>query len=960
MPPVSSADGQIGDYEIARELGRGGMGVVVLARDTRLDRAVAIKALPDHLANDPDRLARFEREARMVASLNHPGIAAVYALEREGGRQYIVMEYVEGETLASRLERGPLPVNEAVALAGQIAGALAAAHAKGIVHRDVKPGNVMVTGAGAAKVLDFGLAQAPGSPPPDDTAAPLADAPAVAAPTVVAPAGTPSPTLPGVVMGTAGYMSPEQARGEPVDAASDVFSFGCVLFEMLTGVQPFGGKTSAAAIGATLHKDVDFDALPASTPGSVRDLLRRCLEKDPARRYASAAEVADALAAMARWARDEAIPELVDLCDQIHVLEEGRESWTAFELACEIDRVAPGDAIVDRLRPEFSLPISIVSDPPGARVFAAYYADPAGAEIDLGPAPLTAVPFPRGLSRIRLELPGHRPVHDLVWTITESFTNASDPDTRTFRYVLRRAGALPEEMEEVPPGAFPVFMPGLDHMAPEPTAAFLVDRHPVTNRAYKRFVDDGGYEREELWPGPFVTKDGEIPREEAMACFVDQVGQPGPAGWVMGEYPADEDDHPVTGVSWHEAAAYAAWADKSLPTLFHWSRVAFTNASGQIAPVANFAGRGTVPVGSTRSLNRFGAHDLAGNVREWIRNPITRPGVRFILGGGFNDPNYAFVDAYAQPAFDRSPANGFRCIRPHEPDPNEAHLARAIDIPYRDFRAAKPVPDEVFAYFRRQFHYDPAPLAAKTISEEALPPGRWQRIEIAAAYGGERMQVHLHLPERGPSPYQAVVLFPGSFSLHTRRFNPSELRRVDFLVKTGRAVILPVYKGTYERGSEISSDYPLETAAYKDHVVMWGKDLGRAIDLVESRDDLDADRIAYYGVSWGGALGAILPAIEPRIKANVLYVAGLNFQPTLPECDQVNYVTRVTQPTLMLNGELDFFFPVKDSQRPMFDLLGTPAEHKRQLIYERGHTVPKADMIRESLSWLDRYLGPVG
>ena len=163
----------------------------------------------------------------------------------------------------------------------------------------------------------------------------------------------------------------------------------------------------------------------------------------------------------------------------------------------------------------------------------------------------------------------------------------------------------------------------------------------------------------------------------------------------------------------------------------------------------------------------------------------------------------------------------------------------------------------------------------------------------------------------------------------------------------------------YERGGDLHHDYPSESAAYRDYVTMWVKDLARSIDYVESRPDLDASRIAYYGLSWGGALGAILPAVERRIKCNVLYVAGLGFQRALPEVDTVNYIGRVRQPTLILNGELDFFFPAETSQKPMFELLGTAPEHKKRLVFPGGHSVPRTEMIRESLAWLDRYLGPV-
>lgn len=266
----------IGPYRIERELGRGGMGEVYLARDTRLDRLVAIKALPAHLAQDPDRLARFQREAKVLASLNHPGIGAIYGLEEAGGHQYLILEYVEGETLADRLARGPIPVDEALPLAKQIAEALEIAHEKSVIHRDLKPGNVMVTPEGVAKVLDFGLARTAEGAPSTTNAPALADSPTVTSPARYAH----SPTIPGVIMGSAGYMSPEQARGKPVDKRSDIFSFGCVFYEMLTGSQPFRGETVADAIGATLHKESDLGLLPVGTPRRVRELLANCLAKD--------------------------------------------------------------------------------------------------------------------------------------------------------------------------------------------------------------------------------------------------------------------------------------------------------------------------------------------------------------------------------------------------------------------------------------------------------------------------------------------------------------------------------------------------------------------------------------------------------------------------------------------------------------------------------------------------------
>jgi dienelactone hydrolase len=358
-------------------------------------------------------------------------------------------------------------------------------------------------------------------------------------------------------------------------------------------------------------------------------------------------------------------------------------------------------------------------------------------------------------------------------------------------------------------------------------------------------------------------------------------------------------------------------------------------------------------------MNRFGMSDLAGNVREWTWNATGRGQSRFILGGGWNDPDYAFPDAFAQPAFDRSATNGFRCIRPIGPDPNLAQLRRSIEVPLRDFHAEKAVPDAVFAQYLRLFDYDKGPLDAAIEEEKEMPFGVRQKITFKAAYGGERMMAYLFLPLAGKPPYQVVVLFPGSGSIDIRSSASLDLGRVDFLQKSGRAVVFPIYKGTYERGGDLRGDYPSETTSYKDYVIMWGKDLARSIDYVETRKDLDSGRIAYYGLSWGGAMGAILPAVEKRIKANVLYVAGFNFQRALPEADQINYIGRVKQPTLILNGELDFFFPPETAQKPMFELLGTPPEHKKRLVFPGGHSVPRTEQIKESLTWLDRYLGPV-
>ena len=270
-----------GAYEIIAKIGAGGMGEVYRARDTKLDRDVALKILPEAFASDPERLARFEREAKTLAALNHPHIAHIHGLEESNGVLTLVLEFVDGPTLADRIAHGPIPIHEALTIARQIAEALEAAHDQGIIHRDLKPENIKVRTDGTVKVLDFGLAKAL-----DPTSAATADV--TASPTITAPALM---TGAGMIVGTAAYMSPEQARGKAVDRRTDIWAFGCVLFEMITGRRVFPGATVSDTIAAVLERSPDWSALPPATPPRMRHVLARCLEKDPKQRWRDIADV---------------------------------------------------------------------------------------------------------------------------------------------------------------------------------------------------------------------------------------------------------------------------------------------------------------------------------------------------------------------------------------------------------------------------------------------------------------------------------------------------------------------------------------------------------------------------------------------------------------------------------------------------------------------------------------------
>ena len=276
MPMQSGT--KLGHYEISTLLGKGGMGEVWRARDTKLGREVAIKTLPEEFAKDADRLARFEREAQLLASLNHPNIAAIHGFEEDSGTHFLVLELVEGDTLADRVKRGAIPVEESVKLALQIAEALEAAHEKGVIHRDLKPANVKVTPEGKVKVLDFGLAKAFEGEGPD---ASVSNSPTLSM----------AATKQGVILGTAAYMSPEQAKGLPADNRADVFAFGCVLYEMLTGRMAFQGELATEILASVINQEPDHTALEPNLHPRIKELLRRCFQKQPKNRWQAVGDV---------------------------------------------------------------------------------------------------------------------------------------------------------------------------------------------------------------------------------------------------------------------------------------------------------------------------------------------------------------------------------------------------------------------------------------------------------------------------------------------------------------------------------------------------------------------------------------------------------------------------------------------------------------------------------------------
>ncbi len=350
---------------------------------------------------------------------------------------------------------------------------------------------------------------------------------------------------------------------------------------------------------------------------------------------------------------------------------------------------------------------------------------------------------------------------------------------------------------------------------------------------------------------------------------------------------------------------------------------------------------------------------MAGNVKEWCLNASGAN--RYILGGGWNDPVYMFNDPDALSPFARHASHGFRCIKVDRPDDLSAALTATIESHSRDPRKAKPVSEPVFQTWRRLLYsFDHGELNAKAESmDDSSRDWRLEKVSYAAAYGGERVPAYLFLPKSGKPPYQAVVVFPGANAVYER--SSAKLRSdadgLNFIVRSGRALLYPIYKSTFERGDGLKDMTPNMAASYRDHMVMWAKDVGRSVDYLESRPDIAKDKIGYIGYSWGAEIAPLILAVEPRISLGLICLGAFNLQPSLPEADPVNFAPHVKVPILMLNGRFDFFGPTAISQEPLFRLLGSPPEHKRRVVYETSHSIPRNEMIKEVVDWMEKYWG---
>ena len=955
---------RLGRYSIVELIGAGGMGVVYRARDEKLERLAAIKTLAPGVFSGDTARGRFRREARALAKLNHPHIAAVYDVGEQDGIDYIVMECVAGEPLAAKVKSGPLAVRDATSIALEIAQALEEAHERGVIHRDLKPANVMITPKGQAKVLDFGVAKL------------LETTNATQSLETTALIGTPL------------YMSPEQALGREVDGRTDLWSLGAIYYEMLTGRPPFQGDNAVSVLRAiTSDRCPPIRQMQPGLPEEAERIVNRALEKDPARRYATAAEMAHDLrllletmsgrisptapaparllwilsaslaailllgalagwwfyrrAAERRWAREEAIP-------QIESLIQARRPLEALPILERAERDLPGDAHLRQLSDANMQRVNVTSQPVGAQVSIQDYLMPEGPARQLGTTPLKNVRIPRGYFRWTIVKPG---VGQMVVA----------PETaESMNFPLALAQKAPRGMVYADGGSWGDFNGFIGWLGPYDFAPYNIDRYEVTNHEFQVFVDHGGYEKPQYWPAEFDRDGRKLTWSEAMPLFRDTTDRPGPSTWAGGHYPEGQSDFPVSGVSWFEAAAYAAWAGKALPVLGQWYQAANFENAAYTTQLSNLTTGRLAAAGAYRGLGEYGTYDMAGNVREWIANTVDGD-LRFILGGSWKSPNYLYTSPEALSPFDRSDTNGFRCVRNLGAIP--AAAAQPIHRLARDFAKYKPVSDDVFRAYKLLYAYPNTPLNAvdEGVVKETVD-WREEKVTFDTAYNGERMAAYLFLPKRARPPYQTVLFFPSARVelMPPDSSNLGDVDYFDYIIQSGRAVMYPIYDDTYER--RLKHRLP----AAPDNLnqpLNWYKDAARSLDYLDTRADIDKDRIAYLGVSMGSAEGVIIMSLEQkRLRTAVLLDGGYFLISPAPGTDQADFARRMKNPVLMVNGRYDFTFPVQTAQDPLFRMLSTPPAEKRHVILETPHDVlqDRPTLVREVLSWLDHYLGRVG
>lgn len=1017
-------DAAIGAYRLIEKLGEGGMAVVYLAEQEKpLRREVALKITK--LGMDTRQfVARFDTERQALAIMEHPNIARVFdAGATETGRPYFAMELVHGVSITQYCERQRLGTRERLKLFIPVCQAIQHAHDKGVIHRDIKPSNVLVTlqdETPIPKVIDFGVAKALNQrlsvEMPVTEQGQFLGTPEYMSPEQAESSGQNVDTRTDLY--SLGVLLYELLTGcTPFDSESLRGRGYAQMQRIICEQDPVKPSTKLTMLGGKLEevardRSTTAEHLRKSVRRDLDLIVMKCLEKDPARRYETATDLGmdierhlqnEPVTAVAptqiylmeryfrrhrrtlltaaafalliilgivfgvwqarragraeedranlrnvQWALGTAMPEIERLLEQ--------DDYTAaFNLVEQARPFVADDLRFQSLSTRAGCVISVDTMPPGAEVLLRNYSDATGEWTSIGTSPLNEIRVPRGFTRWRITLPKYESAEGALFI-------RSRPVELQVR--LDETGTIPAGMTRIQGRSTRTKLSWLDHQSLPVLnlTDFLFDRYEVTNRQFKAFIEAGAYQNPEYWKYRFIKDDVEIAWQAAMRMFLDQTGRPGPATWAQGDFPAGQEDYPVSGVSWYEAAAYAEFAGKCLPTVYHWSLAAGDRSYvdvGFVIPLSNFGGQGPAATGTYQGMSSLGIYDMAGNVKEWCFNE-TPNGHRVMAGGAWNEPEYMFqnADRYA-PCF-REANFGFRCMKVLTDDDvwEQAGTMVQYSLP-PEHGDLKPCSDEVFDAYKRLYDYNRSELQPVVETTENLSIyTRQEKVSFSGAYGDERMIAYLYIPRRGKPPFQTVLFYPGDGAWSRNSISGyGTPDTYESHTRSGRAFVFPVLQGTFER--KAPPDQPQRTTD-TENWIMRVKDFRRTIDYLETRPQVfDLGKLAYEGLSRGASWGGVLPAIEPRIKVAVMFGGGLHLD-FPPEYSQVNFAARIKIPILLQGGEYDFIFPVESSQKPYLELFATPAEDKHHKTYSMGHSCWfKNEVSKDELAFLDRYLGPV-
>lgn len=989
------------NYRIQSKLGQGGGGVVYLAEDTRLKRTVVLKFLSEELTTNELGLRRFLREARLASSLDHPNICTIYEVNQVDGLDFIVMQYAEGKTLKQLIAGKPLEPQVTISIAVQIADALAAAHDQNVIHRDIKPGNIIVTKKGQVKILDFGLAKSLAYANRDNEA------------------DESELTRQGAQLGTPAYMSPEQARGEPADQRSDIFSFGVVLYEMTSGRVPFKARSQAETMNAVINTPhTPVSELNRKVSADLASVIDRALAKEPADRYQTTSEMlADlnriaanggvaqssavarqpfdgrqgsalltkrrmiawvAIAAIIataaiwfyvrnanlKWAREQ-IPRIEQLAAE-------QKHFEAYDLALGALKYVPDDPTIARLMPTISDNITVTTEPPGAEVYIKRFL-PNAANQSIGSTPIHDLRVARGEYAVYIEKDGYAPFQRTISSKMSPFGTAMMPpdDPTLIQVRMVEAGKLPDRMTFVPGGAYKLVCWQKPTSEGANLDDYFIDRYEVTNREYKEFVSSGGYQKKQYWKLPLSKNGQPLSWEEALSGFRDRTGLPGPRNWSGQNYPDGKADHPVTDITWYEAAAYAEFRGKRLPTIFQWEKAArnglFTYSSGYIMPWgpidvtstvdtrANFKSGGTTLVGSFEfGMSPYGCYDMAGNVSEWCLNET--PQGFITAGANWDDLSYMFAYAGEFPALHSSGKLGFRCVMSAVPSSgNQGGMY--IDTT-RQVPAFTSPSEATFQALLSHYRYDKTPLDAQITDVVETADWRRERITYTGA-ADDRAIAYLYLPKNAAAPFQVLNFVPAGDVYGGYVTMPESIEIVlPPFIRSGRAVFAVVFRHFKERRQPQETGGNLSSVRQRALLVNDATDLRRGLDYLQTREEIDSSRVAYFGYSAGAVEGVLFSSVEPRYRSVVFVSGGIraNGPNVLAEATPSNFASHIRAPKFLLSGRYDEAHPFKLLVEPLFKLLSEP---KQLVVYEGGHTPPIEIYVPAVNGFLDQTLGKV-